>query len=170
MPASPGWRAYLLPRIARILDEYDLDGIYIDGGYVANARKRLLTPAEDEVVAFEETPRYDGAFTDLLALIYAEVKRRGGILKLHVSGAQQPETAGLKVYDYLWVGEGVNNADSLREAVKTHPPYVVPCIDMTFAEVQNADEPYVPADTPSASPKKRWILEERSLQILRRMA
>ena len=144
-PASPGWRAHLLPRIAGIMDEYDLDGIYIDGGYVANARKSLLTPAKDEVVAFEETPQYDGAFTDLLALIYAEVKRRGGILKLHVDGAHQPETAGLKVYDYLWVGEGVNNADGLREAVKNHPPYVVPCIDMTFAEVQNADEPYLHA-------------------------
>ncbi|MFH1923171.1 MAG: hypothetical protein ABIP48_25190, partial [Planctomycetota bacterium] len=144
-PASPGWRAYLLPRIARILDEYDVDGIYIDGGYVANDRKRLLTPAKDEVVAFEETPQYDGAFTDLLALLYDEVKGRGGILKLHVSGAQQPETAGLKVYDYLWIGEGVNNADGLREAVKNHPPYVVPCIDMTFAEVQNADEPYLHA-------------------------
>jgi len=144
-PASPGWRAYLLARMVRIMDEYDLDGIYIDGGYVANARKSLLTPAEDEVAAFEETPEYDGAFTDLLALIYAEVKRRGGILKLHVDGAHQPQTAGLKVYDYLWVGEGVNNVDGLREAVKNHPPYVVPCIDLTFAEVENEDEPYLHA-------------------------
>ena len=38
-PASPGWRAFLLPRIARILDAYELDGIYIDGGYVQNFRK-----------------------------------------------------------------------------------------------------------------------------------
>ena len=49
----------------------------------------------------------DGAFTDLLALIYAEVKRRGGMLKLHIGGADQPHSGGLKVYDYLWVGEGV---------------------------------------------------------------
>ncbi|NQT15640.1 MAG: hypothetical protein HQ582_22980 [Planctomycetes bacterium] len=143
-PASPGWRAFLLPRIVRILDTYEVDGIYIDGGYVQNFHhKGPVAPAEDEVPAFEETPQYDGAFTDLLALIHAEVKRRGGILKLHVNAADQPRTAGLDVYDYLWVGEGVNRVDPLREAVKDYPPYVVPCIDMTFAEIENEDEPYL---------------------------
>lgn len=142
-PASPGWRAYLLPRLLRILDEFDADGIYIDGGYVWNAAKSLHTPAEDEVVAFQETPEYDGAYTDLLALIYSEVKRRGGILKLHVSGSERPRSGGLKVYDYLWVGEGVGNADRMRETVKDHPPYVVPCIDMEFSKVETDDEPYL---------------------------
>ncbi len=42
-----------------------------------------------------------------------------------------------------WVGEGVNNADGLREAVKNHTPYVVPCIDMSFAKVVNEDEQYL---------------------------
>jgi hypothetical protein len=144
-PASPGWRAFLLPRLVQILDTYDLDGIYIDGGYVQNFRRTLKTPAKDEVLAFQETPEHDAAFTDLLALLYAEVQRRGGILKLHVDGADQPRTAGLTVYDYLWVGEGVNQVDPLREAVKNHPPYVVPCIDMTFAKIENADEPYLHA-------------------------
>jgi hypothetical protein len=144
-PASPGWRAFLLPRIARILDAYELDGIYIDGGYVQNFRRPPGPPAKDEVPAFEETPEHDGAFSDLLALIHAEVGRRGGILKLHVDAADPPRTAGLKVYDYLWVGEGVNQADALREAVKNHPPYVVPCMDMTFAKIEGADEPYLHA-------------------------
>ena len=109
-PASPGWRAYLLPRLARILDDYGADGIYIDGGYVANQYQRLHAPARDEIAAFEETAELDGAFGDLLALIYGEVKRRGGIMKLHVNGADPPRAGGLKVYDYLWVGEGVGNA------------------------------------------------------------
>jgi len=142
-PASPGWRAYLLPRIVRVLDEFEADGIYIDGGYVWNAAKSLKTPAEDEVVAFRETPEYDGAFTDLLALIYSEVQRRGGVLKLHVSGGQRPQSGELKVYDYLWVGEGVGNAERMREAVKNHPPYVVPCHDMTFAKLAGDDEPFL---------------------------
>ena len=142
-PASPDWRAHLLPRIIRVLDEFGADGIYIDGGYVWNVAKRLHTPAQDEVVAFQETPDYDGAFTDLLALIYSEVKRRGGVLKLHVSGCQRPQSGELKVYDYLWVGEGVGNAERIREAVKNHPPYVVPCIDMTFAKVVGDDEPFL---------------------------
>ncbi len=144
-PASPGWRAFLLPRIARILDDYGVDGIYLDGGYVTNARKRLTTPARDEVVAFDETPEHDGAFADLLALIYAEVHRRGGLVKVHVDGADRPLAGDLKVYDYLWVGEGVGSADGLREVVKHHPPYVVPCIDMTFAKVESDDEQYLHA-------------------------
>ncbi len=149
-PGSPGWRAHLLPRVVRIIDEYDVDGIYIDAGYITNAAKEnmpassyLRAPAKDEVAAFDETPQHDAALADLLALIYAEIKRRGGILKLHVDGAKQPQTAGRKVYDYLWVGEGVNNADGLREAVKNHPPYLIPCVDMSFATVENEDEEYL---------------------------
>ena len=83
-PASPSWRAYLLPRLIRILDEYEVDGVYIDAGYITNAAKArmpdgspLKQPAKDELVAFDETPRYDGALTDLLALIYSEVARAG---------------------------------------------------------------------------------------------
>jgi hypothetical protein len=145
-PASPGWRAYLLPRVVKILDEYGVDGIYNDWGYVPNANKPAgQAPGKDEVAAFEETAQYDGAVTDLLALEYAEVKRRGGILKLHADYANQPQTGGLKVYDYLWVGENVGNADGLREAVKNHPPYVVPCIDMSFAKVESDDEPFLHA-------------------------
>ena len=144
-PASPGWRAFLLPRILRILDTYELDGIYLDGGYVQNYHNIRRPPTKDEVAAFNETAEHDAAFSDLLALVYAEVKRRGGILKLHVDGADQPRTAGMKVYDYLWVGEGVNNADTMREAVRNYPPYVVPCIDMNYAKIGNADDPYLHA-------------------------
>jgi hypothetical protein len=145
-PASPGWRAYLLPRVVRILDDYAVDGIYNDWGYVPNAGKPpQQAPAKDELLAFEETAAYDGAVTDLLALLYAEVKRRGGIVKLHADYANQPQTGGAKVYDYLWVGENVGNAEGLREAVKNHPPYVVPCIDFSFAKVENDDEPFLHA-------------------------
>ncbi|MCX6899033.1 MAG: hypothetical protein NT105_10050 [Verrucomicrobia bacterium] len=148
-PASPGWRAFLLPRILRIMDEWGADGIYDDCGYVHNARrlaaKQPLPPTQDEVQAFEETADYDGALTDLLALIHAEIKRRGGIFKVHISGPEQPRTGGLRVYDYLWVGEGGNNADKLREATKNHPPYVVPCLDLSRATIANEDELYLHA-------------------------
>ena len=145
-PASPGWRAYLLPRMVRILDEFDVDGLYNDWGYVPNAMKpKQQEPAKDEMTAFEETPEYDGAMADLLQLIYAEVTRRGGIYKLHADFANEPQTGGARVYDYLWVGENVNNADGLREAVKNHSPYVIPCIDMSFAKVESDDEPFLHA-------------------------
>jgi len=144
-PASAGWRAYLLPQIMEVLDDYGLDGIYNDCGYVTNSQKSNAPPTSDEVLAFEESSDYDGALTDLLSLLYAEVKRRGGIFKLHVNAADQPLTRGLKVYDYLWVGEGVGNTDALRERVKTYPPFVVPCIDMTFATLETKDDPYLDA-------------------------
>jgi len=141
-PSSAGWRSYLLPRIIKVLDENEIDGIYIDCGYVTNSYNKPA-PTEDEVLAFEETPTHDGALADMLALIYAEVKRRGGIVKLHISGAAGPRVGDLQVYDYLWVGEGVTNADRLREKVKNHSPYVVPCIDREFAAVANEQEDYL---------------------------
>lgn len=143
-PASPGWRAFVLSRIARVIDEWGSDGIYVDGGYLMNRHdaKRAMPPAADEIAAFAETPEEDGAFADLLALVYAEVKRRGGILKLHVDGVDKPRT-DLVTYDYLWVGEGVKSADGMREAVKNHPPYVVPCLDMGFTSLESIDEPYL---------------------------
>ena len=57
-PASPGWRAFVLPKIVQILDEYGADGLYLDGGYLMNrhAAKRAMPLAQDEVPAFDETP------------------------------------------------------------------------------------------------------------------
>lgn len=142
-PASPGWRAYFLPRLARILDEYGVDGVYNDLGY----RQPGSEPngdARDEIVAFEEDATHDGALGDLLALVYAEVHRRGGLVKVHYGGTQRPLT-DLDVYDYLWVGEGGRSGDVLREASKNYRPYVTPCLDMSRARIDNEDELYLQA-------------------------
>jgi hypothetical protein len=123
--------------MVKILEDYELDGLYNDWGYVPNAGKQIKQPAADEIAAFPETPQVDGAVADLLHLIYSEVKRRGGIYKMHADYANEPLTGGLKVYDYLWVGENVENADGLRKATKNHTPYVVPCIQGTAAKVES---------------------------------
>ena len=70
------------------------------------------------------------------------VRRRGGIVKVHQGGATRPQTL-MGVYDYLWVGESIRNADFLREAAKNHPPYVVPCLDLSSAGIENEDELYL---------------------------
>ncbi|MHC4175393.1 MAG: alpha-amylase family protein [Planctomycetota bacterium] len=141
-PASPGWRAYLLPRICRVMDEYGIDGFYNDLGYT-NIASNPAPPAKDEVLAFKESTTHDGAMGDLLALIYAEVKRRGGTVKIHAGAGSRPQV-DMKVYDYLWVGETVKSADNLRETTKNHPPYVVPCLDMARgARIENEDELYL---------------------------
>jgi hypothetical protein len=140
---SASWRAYFLPRLQRILDDYGVDGIYNDLGF-AQLAGNGLPPTKDEVLAFDESLTHDGGLADLLAIIYAEVHRRGGIVKVHRGGASAPLT-DLKVYDYLWVGEAVDNGDKLRQAVKNHTPYVVPCLDMSRAKIENEDQLYLDA-------------------------
>jgi hypothetical protein len=140
-PASSGWRAYLLPRLVRLMDEYGLDGIYNDLGYL-RLFNNSQPPTRDEILAFPETSDQDGALADLLSLIYAEVKRRGGIVKIHMGGTERPQTSS-SVYDYLWAGEEVESGDTLRQAVKDYPPYVVPCLDMSRARIKNEDELYL---------------------------
>jgi hypothetical protein len=140
-PASPSWRAYIVKQLLRIMDEYGVDGLFNDMGYVSLADKDA-PPTKDEILAFPESPTQDGALGDLLALIYEEVHRRGGIVKIHYGATDRPQT-DLKVYDYLWVGETVDSSDGLREAVKNHPPYVVPCLDLSRASIVNEDELYL---------------------------
>jgi len=131
-PASPDWRAYTLHRHLHVLDEYGVDGLYNDLGYLRPgevpdfyqpSNKRRFT--EDEVLAFKEGPTQDGAMSDFLALLYAEVKRRGGIYKLHKEGVDTVHT-DLKVYDYLWVGEAAGDLNFVRESTKNYIPYVSP--------------------------------------------
>lgn len=129
-PASPEWRAHILPRVVRIMDEYGVDGLYNDLGYIRPADyPNYYGPrrpvARNEVLAFEESATHDGAMADMLALLYQEVRRRGGIFKLHKEGADTIHTP-LQVYDYLWTGEAVDDADWLRTKTKEYAPYVVP--------------------------------------------
>ena len=142
-PASPGWRAYLLPRIAAILDDYGVDGIYNDLGYKPIYPKDP-PPAADEILAFEESEQRDGALEDLLGIIYGEVKKRHGIVKIHYHSQALPKLEN-RIYDYLWVGESVRDADGLREAVKGYPAYVVPCLDMSRAKIDREDDLYLHA-------------------------
>lgn len=140
-PASPGWRAYFLPRVVRILEDYGVDGIYNDLGYVQPAIDPHRS-VKDQVLAFEESATHDGALEDFLGLIYAEVKRRGGTVKVHREGHLSPNTVS-RVYDYLWVGEGGKDGDRLRESSKNHRPYVVPCLDMSRARIDREDDLYL---------------------------
>jgi hypothetical protein len=140
-PASPSWRAYIREQFVRIMEEYGVDGVYNDLGYLPLA-KNPHAATKDEVLAFPETSQHDGALGDLLALLYEEVNRRKGIVKVHCGATDRPLTE-LKVYDYLWVGEEVGSSDVLRTAVKDYPPYVVPCLDMSRARIRDEDELYL---------------------------
>lgn len=138
-PASPGWRAYLLPRLERILDDYNADGLYNDIGY-----EELWSepPIFNHVSPEPETDEHDAALEDLLGIIYNEIHRRGGISKIHYNGNKIPK-ANSKVYDYLWVGETVRDLKQLRQTVKGYEPYVVPCPDLSRATILDEDELYL---------------------------
>jgi hypothetical protein len=144
-PASVSWRAYLLPRLRSILEDYEVDGLYNDVGY-SDLYRLKEPPTRDEVIAFEESETRDGAFEDLLEIIYEEVKHYGGIVWLHAGQwyrRNRRPPADVKLYDYFWAGEGVTDLDEVRETIKDHPPYIVPCIDLSRAHVVNEDELYL---------------------------
>lgn len=142
-PESPGWRAYLLPRLKRILDEYGVDGFYNDVGY-SPAASHASTETEGETKGLGS----DAAFEDLLGLVYDQVKRRGGIVKVHAGvwyrGAGRPPVEP-RLYDYMWVGETATEPDKQREALKDHPPYLVPCLDLARTPVAREDDLYLHA-------------------------
>ena len=118
-PGSAAWREYLLPRTFAALDTYGFDGIYNDWGY----DKVAFAPAMGA-----ELP-YDPEIEDLLGIIYNEVKRRGGIYKLHADRNNKPNVKD-RVYDYLWIGEAVELDKVSAGSGKDFDPYVVPCMDM----------------------------------------
>ena len=140
-PASPSWRAYLLPRTLRVMDEYGADGLYNDWGYIP-IHNNPNPPTKDEVLAFREAADHDAALEDLVSLVYSEVKRRGNIYKMHADGNNCPRTR-TKLYDYLWVGEGVNRIDKVRLESKNHSPYVIPCFDLAASKLETEDEMYL---------------------------
>lgn len=132
---SPSWREYMLPRTFEVIDKYGFDGIYNDWGYDGLDIELKKHPGADKV----DFP-YDPEIEDLLCTVYNEVKRRGGIYKVHADLNNRPNCKD-KVYDYLWIGEGVKN-DSYGIG-KEYEPYVVPCQHMYFTNYNDADYYYV---------------------------
>ena len=126
---SPEWRQYLLPRTFAVLDRYDFDGIYNDMGYDGAFRINGW-------LSREGNDGYDPECEDLLSMIYSEVKRRGGIYKLHRSN-NNPAPCLDKVYDYLWIGENVQNTGV--GIGKNFEDYVIPCQDKKRVHYDDPD-------------------------------
>ena len=139
-PASPEWRAYLLPRLARLMDDYGVDGLYNDLGYVEPWKQKHIPPTH--ISPEPETPEHDAALEDLLGMIMNLVHRRSGMVKLHYTENKLPKCFS-KIYDYLWVGESVKDLDGLRESTKRFPPYVIPCPDLSRAQSWDEEDLYL---------------------------
>lgn len=140
--SSPGWRAHILHQLTNLMDNYAFDGIYNDTGYIRKSdyyHSNISREMADEIPAFSETRDYDGGMEDMLGLIYSEVKRRNGIVKVHKDGADKFHVTQ-KIYDYLWVGEGVKSLETVRDLTMNYDPYVVP--DFNFS-TDNEDLRYL---------------------------
>lgn len=143
-PESPEWRAYLLPRLERILDEYGFDGLYNDTGYDQFVHDLTVKYPNVglETVETDYELKYDPAFEDLLGQVMTMTHERNGISKVHISWDLAPN-AYSKVYDYLWVGECVQSEERLRERTRDLAPYVVPCPDYHMKSEVNHDDIYL---------------------------
>jgi len=117
---NAAWRDYVIPRSLEAMDAYGFDGLYNDWGY----DKWGYDPALQDCIL--PAGYYDPEVEDMLCRIYSEVKRRGGIYKLHCDRNNAPPCKD-RVYDYLWIGEWVEN--SPNGVGKDYPTYVVPCLD-----------------------------------------
>lgn len=138
-PAHPGWRAYILPRLERVITEYGIDGLYNDMGHFP-----LHTLDLDPTVHISpapETPECAAAAEDLLGLVMGLVHRHGGTLKIHDDPKLSVVRSGL--YDYVWVGEGHSDLDALRQNTRELKPYVVPCPDASRAVIQDENDLYL---------------------------
>lgn len=115
----PVWREYITEKTLSVMDTYGFDGIYNDWGY-SNYDWSL-----GDCVLPEGA--YDAELEDALSEIYLQIKKRGGIYKLHCDRNNAPPCKD-RVYDYLWIGEGV--LEKQIGAGKDYYPYVVPCLDL----------------------------------------
>ncbi len=115
-----------------VLDKHGFDGIYNDWGYDG------LDMVQKNDVGISEL-FYDPEIEDLLSLIYGEVKRRGGVYKLHADFNNAPNCLD-RVYDYLWIGEGVKE-DEIGIG-KSYRPYIVPCWHMSYKKAYDPDVYY----------------------------
>jgi len=117
---SAPWRSYVIPKTLEVMDRYGFDGIFNDWGYDG------YVPGSH---CHMEPGFYDADVEDMLCQIYSEIRRRGGIYKLHCD-RNNPAPCKDQVYDYLWVGEAIVK---LQPGIgKEYPGYVVPCQDRHF--------------------------------------
>lgn len=130
--SSAQWCNYLYDKAQQILDRYDFDGLYNDMGYDAFNRVYPDGDAQGKGWVEGSNRPYDPEMEDMLARLYSLVKQGGGVMKLHYSRSFT-SPAKDKVYDYLWVGEGVGEVEKLKASVR-YQPYVVPCPDFQYTE------------------------------------
>jgi hypothetical protein len=139
--ASPEWRTFLYNKMMYVMDEYGVDGIYNDHPPDEIFQQReLYSKKYNKELPPEEVP-YDPYTEDFLAMLYTEVKQRGGTYILHLFYHYQPPCK-VRVYDYLNVGEAVSDIRSLLYT-KRYEPHVINILDKKYQSEFGPDLPFV---------------------------
>lgn len=128
--ASETWGTYFFEKMKRVFDEYEFDGIYDDTGCEEFSKRHHAAKAEGRLYCTQKEIQYDPYEEDFYARMYSFVKENHGIMKMHYSNACRP-ASDEKLYDYLWVGEGVADLDGMLETME-FDPYLVPCPDLRW--------------------------------------
>lgn len=136
-PQSAEWRRFILGKMENILDNYGFDGFYNDYGY-ARAEFYRRWCLENDVEFRDDQLPYDPYAEDMLSRAYDLCHRRGGVMKMHVAFNRRI-TSTEKLYDYLWVGEGIDDPSSMLMTVP-YEPYIVPCPDYKCVTDENFEE------------------------------
>ncbi len=127
---SETWATYFFDKMKRVFDEYEFDGIYNDTGCEEFAKRHAEARAQGRASCVQSDIHYDPFEEDFYARMYSFVKENNGIMKMHYSNVCRPASTE-KLYDYLWVGEGVSDLDSLMGTVE-FDPYLIPCPDLRW--------------------------------------
>lgn len=135
---SAEWVEYLLRHVAKILDEYEFDGLYNDIGFDGDAIHREKYNTIDLT-----NQEYDPYLEDVLVRLYSFTKERNGICKIHQNRNSVPK-AHDKIYDYLWVGEAVATTEDLLKTT-VFDPYVLVAPDFQYLDTQNSDKLFAQA-------------------------
>lgn len=139
---SPEWREFLWDKLFTAVERYGFDGIYNDMGYDWHNVKYFehIKKYGSYNGEYDDLP-YETELEDFLAMIYNECKRRGLIYKLHITGYGIPK-ADVKVYDYLWVGEGVRDVKEVISRCRGAEQYIVPAFDRRTSILDDLDLAY----------------------------
>ncbi len=136
-PQSASWRQFILGKMENILDNYGFDGLYNDYGY-ARAEFHRRWCIENGVKFREDHLPYDPYAEDMLSRAYDLCHKRGGVMKMHIAGNRRI-TSSEKLYDYLWVGEGIEDPSTMLMTVP-YEPYIVPCPDYKCVTDENFED------------------------------
>ena len=165
-PGSLGWREYFFSGLNKLLNSYDIDGAYLDGGFPLGCSNKKhdshvhfgeFSPfcSFENMSHAEEMSLYHkhrnsklqqatwDLENDFLAEIYSLVKAKNGTVILHFSGDTELPFKS-KCWDYQLIGEGCADIESSIANSTSYEPYIVRFNDWSRLITDSMNKDYHP--------------------------